>query len=61
MELEMMMNFRRCVKALPSIRNGKEIILDPPLERNKFKNSSAALLKFQPWIESQLSLIPPRS
>ena len=38
-----------------------EIILDPPLERNKFKNSSAALLKFQPWIESQLSLIPPRS
>ena len=48
-------------ESLPSIRNGKEIILDPPLERNKFKNSSAALLKFQPWIESQLSLVPPRS
>lgn len=48
-------------ESLPSIRNGKEITLDPPLERNKSQNASAALLKFQPWIESQLSLIPPRS
>jgi hypothetical protein len=56
----MMMNVRRCVKAFQVFAMG-EIILDPPLERNKSKNSSAALLKFQPWIESQLSLIPPRS
>jgi hypothetical protein len=48
-------------ESLPSIRNGKEIILDSHLERNKSKNSSAALLKFQPRIESQLSLVPPRS
>lgn len=53
--------FQTMCESLPSIRNGKEIILDPPLERNKSKNSSAALLKFQPWIEPQLFLIPPRS
>jgi len=42
-------------ESIPSIRNGKEIILDSPLERNKSKNSSADLLKFQP---RRISIVP---